>query len=414
MDEQPVQHVHGRGRVLAMGFAMAPLGITFGFINTTMPILLAAQGVPVHIIANVSVIGFLPTSIAFVLCPILDVRFTRRVYLIATAIFAALCLAGAVLEVHHLYLFTTLIALACVGAVFYGNALGSWQVDTLHTDDFGWLGAWVNIANLGAAGSFGTLSVKIIRTLPPGAAAAVIAGIVLLPLVLLRWFPEPVQPTRSAAETFRSLFRDLYHLMKQRAVLLGLAAFLLPASAFALSNLFSGLGADFHASEGFVATMTGVGVAIFCSVGTLAGGWLCSRYARGKVFVSVGFGGAASALFMMLTPHTTTFFTAGLVGYCFFQGISFTSFTAFSLDLTGKNNPLAATQISVLTAVVNMPILYMALADGHAHDRWGTNAMFATDAVGAIVAASLLLMLFKRYHVGRGELVHPDAAIAEA
>jgi PAT family beta-lactamase induction signal transducer AmpG len=370
--------------------------------------------VPVHIIANVSVIGFLPSSVAFVLCPILDVRFTRRVYLIATAIASAACLGGAVLELHHLVAFTTLMTLGCVGAVFYGNALGGWQVDTLHTDDFGWLGAWVNIANLGAAGSFGTLSIHIIRTLPPMAAAVVIGCIVLLPLVLLLWFPEPMQPTRTAVETFRSLFHDIYHLMKQRAVLLGLAAFLLPESCFGLSNLFSGLGADFHATESYMATMSGVGVAVACSIGTLAGGWLCSRYARGYVYAGIGVGGALCTVGMIFVPHTEMSFTVGMLMYCFFQGINFVGFTSFTLDLTGKNNPLAATQISVLTAAANVPILYMAFLDGHAHDRWGVNGMLAVDAIATVVFAAIVLTLFRRFHVGRGELVHPDAAIAEA
>jgi len=400
-----------RSQVLAMGFAMMPLGFVFGFINTAMPILLAAQHTPVSIIANVSVIAFLPTSIGFLLCPLLDVWFTRRFYMILTAVLSGACLAGSVMEYEHIILFTILATAACTGAVLYGNALGGWQVDALHTDDFGWLGAWTNIANLGAAGCFGSLSVLLIRGLPLALGAGLLAVIIMAPLGLLWIFPEPVLPYRTARETFTGLFRDMYRLLKQKACLLGLAAFLLPASSFALSNLFSGLGGDYGAKESYVANMSGVGVAVACSVGTLVGGWLCSRYSRGVLYVAIGLGGAACSLGMMLTPHTVVVFTAGLLTYSFFQGINFTAFTSFLLDLTGKRNPLAATQIAVLTAAANVPILYMAYFDGHAHDRFGLRGMYATDAAGSILAGTVLLLLFRKFHLGKGELTQPDAVI---
>jgi hypothetical protein len=207
--------------------------------------------------------------------------------------------------------------------VLYGNALAGWQVDCQHTDDFGWLGAWTNIANLGAAGVFGSLSVHLIRGLPLPLASALLGSIIMLPLVLLILFPEPVVPHRTTAETFRTLFRDIFLLLRQPACLLGLAAFLLPASCFALSNLFSGLGNDFHAPESYVANVTGVGVAIACSIGTLGGALLCNRFARGIVYVAIGVGGALCSVTMMLTPRTLVVFTAGLLAYSFFQGVNF-------------------------------------------------------------------------------------------
>ena len=59
----------------AMGFALAPLGFYYGFISAAMPILLSARNVSVSEISRVSAIAFSPTFWAFLLCPILDVRF---------------------------------------------------------------------------------------------------------------------------------------------------------------------------------------------------------------------------------------------------------------------------------------------------------------------------------------------------
>jgi PAT family beta-lactamase induction signal transducer AmpG len=411
MEHVPPLAVRRRSQLLAMGFAMAPLGFVFGFLYTAVPILLAAQNIPVHIIENAVVVALLPTSIGFLICPILDVRFTRRFYIVVCAIVSALALGTAVMEYRHLVLFTALATLSCTSAVLLGNALNGWIVDALPSSDFGWMGTWTNIANLGAAGVFGSFSVHLIRSLPLPAAAALLAAVVLLPLVLLAAFPEPVQPHRTGAETFRTLFRDIRRLLGQRACLLGLAAFLLPTSCFALTNLFSALGKDFHAPESYVANMTGVGVAIACSIGTLVGAPLCNRFSRGHIYVVVGFAGALCSTVMIFVPHTLTTFTVDLLAYNFVQGINYTAFSAFSLDLTGKHNPLAATQISVLTASANLPILYMSYFEGHAHDRFGLNAMFAIDAGASIAAATLLLYLFHRFHIGKGPLVQPDAAV---
>ena len=80
-----------------MGLAMAPLGFYYGFITTAIPILLAGQGVAVDRIAYISAVGFSPSFWAFLLCPILDVRFTKRTYGFALEVLAAICLCVTVL-----------------------------------------------------------------------------------------------------------------------------------------------------------------------------------------------------------------------------------------------------------------------------------------------------------------------------
>ena len=75
-----------------MGLAAAPLGFYYGFVSTALPILLAARGVSVEKIAEVSAVGFSPTFWAFLLCPVLDVHFSKRTYAMVFAAVAAICL----------------------------------------------------------------------------------------------------------------------------------------------------------------------------------------------------------------------------------------------------------------------------------------------------------------------------------
>ena len=379
----------------AMGLAMAPLGFTFGFISTAMPFLLAARGVSTAQIAGISAIAFSPSFWAFLLSPILDVRFTKRQYCLACFGLAATCVGCAVLTIDRLVLFSGFTTLACVAAVLGGNSLAALLIELVDQKSFGSLGSWVNVANLGAAGLFGTVTILLVQKAPTAIAAAAVAMIVVGPLLLFAFFPNVPAPSRGVAETFRTLFRDLFAVMKRRECILGLIAFLSPGSAFALTNLFSGLGANYHAPESLVAWIGGAGVAIACSIGCLLGGPLADRFPRPQVYVMTGIIGACVSLAMLFAPHTTAVFIIGVLAYNLAQGLNYTAFTALSYELTGKDNPLAGTQVALLTASANLPISYMTALDGAGSARHGLTGMYAVDAGASFIACGALLAIFR-------------------
>jgi PAT family beta-lactamase induction signal transducer AmpG len=74
----------------AMAVANAPSGAVNGFITTAIPILLRAQDVSVAEIAGLVSIGISPIFWIFVLSPVLDVRFSKKVYAIFFALLAAI------------------------------------------------------------------------------------------------------------------------------------------------------------------------------------------------------------------------------------------------------------------------------------------------------------------------------------
>ncbi len=150
----------------AMGLAIAPMGFYFGFVSTAMPILLAAHSVPLGKIANISAWGFSPSFWAFLLCPILDVRFSKRTYALVFAALAALCLGACTLLTSNLIAFTAVLTAGCAAVVIFGNAHQGWMPDVVHDKHYSAVGGTSNIANLGAAGLFATLAVVLMRTLP--------------------------------------------------------------------------------------------------------------------------------------------------------------------------------------------------------------------------------------------------------
>ena len=384
-----------------MGLAVAPLGFYFGFVSTAMPILLAAKGVSTDEISSVSFWGFSPTFWAFLLCPILDVRFSKRTYALVAAPVAAVCLVACTLLTGNLFAFTAVLMLGCMAAVMFGNALGGWMPDVIGEEHYSAVGGTSNIANLGAAGLFAWLTVRLIRWLPPSHAALYLGLAVVAPTAMLFYIPLPARGTRLAGEVFGSFFRDLYRVCKTRSCLFGLLCFLSPTACFALTNLFSGLGGDFRTSEVWVSRINGPLAAVVCSLGCLVGVPFCQRFLRRTVYVVAGFGGAGAALAMIWMPHALAYYALGVLVYNFFQGINYTAFTAFEFEIVGPANPLAATQIALLTAAANAPISYMTRIDGHFSKTHGLAGMFGVDAVSSIAMGVILLLMFRRMAVGK-------------
>ncbi len=396
-----------------MGLAVAPLGFYFGFISTATPILLRARGVPLAQIAEVSGLGFSPSFWAFLLCPILDVRFSKRTYALVFAAISAMCLAACTLLTAHLTSFTIVLTAGCAAAVIFGNAHGGWMPDIIHDRDYSQVGGFSNIANLGAAGAFAWLSVSLIRSCAPSTAAIVLGLTTLAPTAMLFFIPLPPRPTRSAMEVFRSFFRDLYRVSSTRRSIFGLMCFLSPTACFALTNLFSGMGSNFHAQEEAVTRINGPLVALVCSLGCFAGIWFCSRFLRRTVYVVAGFGGAAAALSLIWLPHLLPFYAGGVLVYNFFQGINYTAFTAFEYEIVGPANPLSSTQIALLTAAANTPISYMTVIEGRVYAGHGLGGMLAVDGLSSIALGTVLLLLFRR--MGREQaapLAPPSSAPA--
>lgn len=392
-----------------MGLAMAPFGFYCGFVTTAIPVLLAAENVPMEHIAYISAVGFSPTFWAFLLSPVLDARFTKRTYGFVLAGLTAACLAASVLLLHHLAWMTVALAMGCTAVVMYGNALGGWLPNIIEDKHYGQVGAWSNVANLGAAGLFGTLAVVLVRHLPLALAAPALAVVLALPTLLFLFFPVPEQPARSMATLFRTLFRDIYQVCKNRRCLQGFLLFLSPASCFALTNLFTGMGKDFHAPERWVVAVGGIGVAAVCSLGCLVSISLCNRMARGTVYLATGLCGAMFALGLLWTPHTLVAFLVGVLGYNFCQGMNYTAFSALSLEIVGPGNPLAATQMGLLAASANLPISYMTLVEGHAYTWFGLRGMLAVDAGTSLVAGTILLVVLQKMAARRAAAAPSDA-----
>ena len=87
-----------------MGLTNLSYGLYGGVVAFAVPQLLGDRNVPERAIAGLTAVAFSPGFYAFLVSPVLDVRFSRRWYAVVLAIVASLTLMVAFLNLDHLAL----------------------------------------------------------------------------------------------------------------------------------------------------------------------------------------------------------------------------------------------------------------------------------------------------------------------
>jgi MFS transporter, PAT family, beta-lactamase induction signal transducer AmpG len=385
----------GRVPIWLMGMAMLPFGMLTGLDVVTMPQLLAARHVPEGEIAMLSTLALAPGFWGFVVCPILDVRFTRRSYAVAGTLVAAALTPVLLLSLDHTALLAGALLVANTASVFMTNALGGWFSTLIAHEDEGRLSAWMNIGNLGAFGLIAPVAIELIHVLSLPAAAVLLGVAQLLPLAIYPFIPVKPPDARLARDSFVQFFGEVARLFRRREVLIALAMFLLPSASFTLSNVLGGLGRDFHASMQLVSLAGGTGAGVANIAGCLVLPLLAKRVSLRPLYLVIGIVGGLFTLSLLLLPHTPGVFVLAFLGESLVQSLALTCMTAITFETIGRDNPLAATTFAVLTSASTFPIDYMIAVDGHAYAWHGVAGSFIADAGLGIASCLLLFVLLK-------------------
>ena len=378
-----------------VGMALFPFGLVVGFTITALPFLLTHLGVHLDKVAAISATVMSPTFWGFLLQPLMDTGLTRRAYAWITAASAAICLATAlfVLSPARLGPTTALLLVAELSVVLFSGAITGWTAQFTPDHLRGSVSGWGNVANLGG-GALGSLAVMslvphiALHWLGLGLAACIVLG--TFPVLL---FPEAVSSSFRFRQIFTDAVKATWQTCKTREVLIGFCLFLVPASAEAAINLFSGMGNDFHTSASTVIWVTGGGCAITASLGALLGGYVANHFSRGYLYLAAGLTTSFVSLAMALSPHTPLVFILGALPYNGLAGISYAAFSALGYQLVGQDSPVASTQLGLFGAATNFAIVYMTWADGLGFKHFGIRGLLLTDSLASMISATLLLAL---------------------
>jgi PAT family beta-lactamase induction signal transducer AmpG len=383
-----------------MGLSNSTYGLYGGFVTFSLPQLLAQQHVPEARIAAIAAAVVSPGFWAFLLSPMLDVRFSRRWYATLFAGLSAALIAIAVINRTNLPVLEGALLAGFCSVCLSSNALGGWLSTVSPKEDENRLGAWYNVANIGAGGVMALAGVELIDHLPPSLAALLLGALIILPTSIFLFIPAPGPDRRLARESFREFVSEVLALLRRSQVLIAILLFAAPASTFALTNILGALGNDFHCSDRMVSIMGGAGMAGAGIFGSLLFPLLAKRMALRPLYLTIGAVGSVFTLTLILMPHTPGTFAVAYVGENIFQSLAFTGVFAISFETIGQNNPLAASTFSVLQAAAIFPLVYMQVVDGRAYTARGVNGSFAVDAgigiAACLLLATLLLLLHRR------------------
>lgn len=378
-----------------MGMTMLPFGMVTGLILFTVPQLLAARRVPEAEIAALTALAGSPMFWAFLVCPILDVRFSRRTYAIAGAVIAAALVPVALWNLDHPVLLGGLLLVATFASMCMSNALGGWFSTVIDRKDEGRLSAWMNVGNVAGFGLLAAVAIALINALTLPVAAVVLGVAQLVPLLIYLFVPSAPPDARLARDSFVQFFAAIAGLFKRREILVALAMFLLPSASFALTNVLGGLGSDFNASPQTIAFAGGTGAIVAGVAGSLTLPRLARRAPLRPLYLGIGIVGSLFTLSLLLLPHDPATFVVAIIGENVFQSLAITCSFAIAFETIGADNPLAATIFAVLMAAGNFPIDYMVAVDGHAYAWHGLAGSFIVDAGLGIICCLLLVLLLR-------------------
>jgi MFS transporter, PAT family, beta-lactamase induction signal transducer AmpG len=383
-----------------MGLANAVFGMYGGIMVISVPQLLSARHVPETTIAAMTAVMISPGFWAFLVSPVLDVRFSRRWYSVLTAAAAAVLLVLALLNLDHLILVEVFLVAGYFFANLYQSALGGWLSTIVRAEEENRLSVWVTIGNIAGGGAMAVATGEVVRFLSPAFAATLLGAVVMLPTLVFLWMPAPGPDRRLASESFPRFFSEVVSLMKNRELLIAILIFVAPAATFSLTNFLSGLGNDFHASTHFVGLVGGGGVLLGGICGCLIFPVIDKLLPLRFLYLAIGAAGSLFTVALLMLPHTPSAFAAALIGENVFQALAITASTAIAFETIGRANPLAATSFCLQISAFNVPISYMLFIDRAGYAWRGVAGSYVADAgvsiISSLLLAALLIWLMRR------------------
>jgi PAT family beta-lactamase induction signal transducer AmpG len=380
--------------VWIMGLTNLSYGLYGGVVAFAVPQILGDRQVPEAAIAGLTAVAFSPGFWAFLVSPVLDVRFSRRWYAVALAVVASLTLFVAFLNLDDIALLETALTVGFCAVYLYQSALGGWLSSITSGAEEKSVSVWITIGNVGGFGIMAICCNQLVRHLSPLPVALLLGATILLPTLAFPFMKAPGPDRRLASESFSQFFGDLVALIKRREVLVAIVLFVAPAATFSLTNFLGGRGSDFHASPGFVGLVGGIGASTGGIVGCLVFPSLSRLMPLRPLYLAVGLIGALCTLGLILLPHTPASYAIVLITENLFQSLAITTSIAVTFETIGRDNPLASTTFCFISSAFGVPISYMLYVDAFGFSHGGITGSLAIDALAGILASALLgLML---------------------
>jgi len=391
---EPERHAHP----LVFLILYLPFGISGGYVTVTLSYLLTQAGVSVIAVAGLIALMLFPQTWKVLWAPVVDTTLTAKRWYVISTIGIGLFLLGTAFvpaQESWMWLLDVLVLLASITSTVSAMATESLMAHGTSDHQKGRAGGWSQAGNLGGAGLGGGAGLWMAQHVVPWSAGATLGIFCLLCCAALLFLVE--QPRANIAaryvDSVVGIGKDVWEVARSRAGYLTLILFFLPIGTGAASNLWAAVAGDWRATADTVALVNGLLGGFISMAGCIVAGYLCDIMDRKTGYAAFSILMAAVAVGMAIAPRTPEMFIVFTCTYAFVTGFCYAAFTAVTLETIGKG--AAATKYNLLACLSNMPITYMTLIEGHAHERWGSGGMLLTEAalgVAAIVLFSAIAL----------------------
>ena len=385
-------------------YLIIPFGVMGGYLSVTVAFFLAKAGLSVGQVAGLVALSLAPHTWKFLWAPIADTTLTRKSWYLITSVLSAIgiFLTGVLpAKASSMPALSVIVLTSNIAVSFLGFSVESLMAYGAPEEEKGRAGGWFQAGNLGGSGIGGGAGLWLAQRLPAmWMAGAILAVACLACAIALFFIPEPPAAHREGTlgQNLLNVVRDLWSVVRSRVGYLALILCILPIGSGAAGGLWSAVSDEWHASADVVALITGVLAGILAAVGCLMAGWVSDRMDRKMSYAMYGALQAACAVGMAIAPRTELVYIVFTSAYSVITGFTYAGFSAFTLEAMGLG--AAATKYNTFAALSNMPIYYMTIIDGKAHDRWGPAGMLYTEA--ALCLTGLLIFLTIMRVAGRG------------
>lgn len=387
-----------------LGVMAMPYGSFNGVVAVGLPYLLRKQGIGVERIAAIAALVQSPAIWYVLWAPMVDIKFRRRTWIVALSIISGVATAAAfhLTGVGSLRAATGIFVVASAFNQPVSSALGGLVASVIPSDQHGRAAGFTQAGILGAGVAAGGLAVLLADHASLTVAATVIALLIAMPSLAALLVAEPRRAERNRLTHVVRMMREIKSAVRRRELWLGMLFFLSPCAAGALMNLFSGVAQDYRASSTIVVVVVAL-AGILTALGALAGGALLDRFSRWRAYPIAGLLTGVVVAFMISAPLSPATYIGGAAAYAVATGFGYAAFMALALDLVGADAAAGGTLFTLLTAAVNIPVVYMIRLDGLGHAHFGVRGMLAADGLANTGAAILLLIVLQVYSPTRKE-----------
>jgi MFS family permease len=379
------------------GITGIPYGVGGSFAAVTMPFFARKAHFTMGEIGWYGTALLFPPIVQFLYAPIVDVGPKRKHWLVIVTILGAICF-GLSMMMPLPSRMTAFLVLAFVGQTvsgLAGSCNGGLLATTMPDHLRGAAGGWLNVGNLAGGAVSAVLTLKMAERFSPPIVGLGLIIFMTLPCIAVFWLREPDRPRRNVREVFRTLWRDVTHVVKMREGWTGMLLFSSPVGTAALINYFAGMAPDYHANARTVEFVNGWVSGIVTAVGSLIGGYLCDRFSRRKMYLLSGGLTAVCALAMMAAPLSPATYTYGVTAYLFVTGLCYAAFSAAVLETIGKGGAAASTQYALFVSCGNLAINYVGLVDTRFDKGFGPRGLLGVDAAMNVAGIVALYFLFR-------------------